>query len=98
MAISFILNDEAVNDQTTGLQTGDNIDDVFTDTDVAYASLPAAFRTYLETTLSSTFPDQRRCRDQGEHGHRQCDRRQLPYGHHVHGRGWRRPHRRPGDG
>ncbi|AZN98371.1 hypothetical protein EJ066_15015 [Mesorhizobium sp. M9A.F.Ca.ET.002.03.1.2] len=58
MAITFILNDEAVNDQTTGLQTGDNIDDAFTDTDVAYSSLPASFRTYLETTLglSSAFP------------------------------------------
>ena len=57
MAINFILNDEAVNDQTTGLQSGD-IDDGFADTDVAYASLPAVFRTYLETTLglSSTFP------------------------------------------
>ena len=29
MAITFILNDEAVNDQTTGLQTDDNVDDVF---------------------------------------------------------------------
>ncbi|RUX33581.1 hypothetical protein EOA23_06190 [Mesorhizobium sp. M2A.F.Ca.ET.042.01.1.1] len=58
MTISFILNDQAVNDQTTGLQTGDNIDDAFTDTDVAYSSLPAGFRTYLETTLglSSAFP------------------------------------------
>ncbi|MEO5325994.1 DUF5801 repeats-in-toxin domain-containing protein [Mesorhizobium sp. CC13] len=57
MTISFILNDEAVNDQTTGLQTGDS-GDGFTDTDVAYSSLPAAFRTYLETTLglTSTFP------------------------------------------
>jgi hypothetical protein len=57
MAITFILNDKAVNDQTTGLQTGDS-DDGFTDTDVAYSSLPAAFRTYLETTLglSTTFP------------------------------------------
>ncbi|MEJ6782183.1 beta strand repeat-containing protein [Aminobacter sp. Piv2-1] len=57
MTISFILNDEAVNDQTTGLQTGDS-GDGFTDTDVTYASLPAAFRTYLETTLglTSTFP------------------------------------------
>ncbi|WP_287375626.1 hypothetical protein [Mesorhizobium sp.] len=58
MAINFILNDKAVNDQTTGLQTGDNIDDAFTDTDVAYSTLPASFRTYLETTLqlSSAFP------------------------------------------
>ncbi|MFB9985882.1 DUF5801 repeats-in-toxin domain-containing protein, partial [Mesorhizobium kowhaii] len=58
MTISFILNDEAVNDQTTGLQTGDNIDDAFTDTDVAYLSLPATFRTYLESTLglNSAFP------------------------------------------
>ena len=57
MAITFILNDEAVNDQSTGLQTGDS-GDGFTDTDVAYSSLPASFRTYLETTLglSSTFP------------------------------------------
>jgi hypothetical protein len=57
MTISFILNDEAVNDQTTGLQTGDGLDG-FTDTDVAYSSLPAAFRTFLETTLllPSTFP------------------------------------------
>src|SRR5262245_5604888 len=57
MAISFILNDEAVNDQTTDLQTDDS-GDGFTDTDVAYSSLPAAFRTYLETTLglNSTFP------------------------------------------
>lgn len=57
MTISFILNDEAVNDQTTGLQTGDS-GDGFTDTDVTYASLPASFRTYLETTLglTSTFP------------------------------------------
>ncbi|PBC06778.1 hypothetical protein, partial [Mesorhizobium sp. WSM3859] len=58
MTISFILNAQAVNDQTNGLQTGDNIDDVFTDTDVAYSSLPATFRTYLETTLglSNAFP------------------------------------------
>ncbi|TIO32533.1 hypothetical protein, partial [Mesorhizobium sp.] len=58
MAITFILNDEAVNDQTTGLQTGDNVDDAFTDTDVAYSTLPASFRTYLETTLglNSAFP------------------------------------------
>ena len=57
MAITFILNDEAVNDQTTGLQTADGADG-FIDTDVAYSSLPAAFRTYLETTLglSNTFP------------------------------------------
>jgi hypothetical protein len=57
MAITFILNDEAVNDQTTGTQTGDS-GDLFTDTDVAYSSLPAAFQTYLETTLGldSTFP------------------------------------------
>jgi hypothetical protein len=57
MAITFILNDKAVNDQTTTLQTGDS-GDGFTDTDVAYSSLPAAFRTYLETTLGlpSTFP------------------------------------------
>ena len=57
MAITFTLNDEAVNDQTSGLQIGDS-DDGFTDTDVAYSSLPAAFRTFLETTLglSSTFP------------------------------------------
>ena len=57
MAITFILNDEAVNDQTTALQIGDS-GDGFTDTDVAYASLPAAFRTYLEITLglSRTFP------------------------------------------
>jgi hypothetical protein len=57
MAISFILNDEAVNDQTIGLQ-GDDSADGFADTDVAYASLPAAFRTYLETMLglNSTFP------------------------------------------
>ncbi|AZO08050.1 MULTISPECIES: DUF5801 repeats-in-toxin domain-containing protein [unclassified Mesorhizobium] len=50
MAITFILNDEAVNDQTAGLQTADGADG-FTDTDVAYTSLSAAFRTYLETTL-----------------------------------------------
>lgn len=58
MTISFILNDEAVNDQTTGLQTGDNVDDAFTDTDVAYSALPASFRTYLESTLglNSAFP------------------------------------------
>ncbi|MFD1985786.1 beta strand repeat-containing protein [Mesorhizobium newzealandense] len=58
MTISFILNAQAVNDQTTGLQTGDNIDDAFTDTDVAYSTLPASFRTYLESTLglNSAFP------------------------------------------
>ncbi|WP_210333994.1 DUF5801 repeats-in-toxin domain-containing protein, partial [Mesorhizobium sangaii] len=58
MTITFILNDEAVNDQTTGLQTGDNVDDAFTDTDVAYSALPASFRTYLESTLglNSAFP------------------------------------------
>ncbi|CAN7634698.1 DUF5801 repeats-in-toxin domain-containing protein [Pararhizobium sp. LjRoot238] len=57
MAITFILNDEAVNDQTTGLQIGDSTDG-FTDTDVAYSSLPASIRTYLETDLllSPTFP------------------------------------------
>lgn len=57
MTISFILNDPAVNDQTTGQQTDDS-GDGFTDTDVAYSSLPAAFQTYLETTLglNSTFP------------------------------------------
>uniref|UniRef100_UPI0018DE885D hypothetical protein n=1 Tax=Mesorhizobium sp. WSM3224 TaxID=1040986 RepID=UPI0018DE885D len=57
MTISFILNDEAVNDQTADLQTGDS-GDGFTDTDVAYSSLPASFRTYLETTLglNSAFP------------------------------------------
>ena len=47
MAITFMLNDEAVNDQTTALQIGDG-GDGFTDTDVAYASLPAAFQDYLE--------------------------------------------------
>ncbi|RJT41254.1 hypothetical protein D3227_05440 [Mesorhizobium waimense] len=58
MAITFTLNGQAVNDQTTGLQTGDNIDDAFTDTDVAYSSLPASVRTYLEATLglNSAFP------------------------------------------
>ena len=58
MAITFTLNDEAVNDQTSGLQTGDNIDDPFTDTDVAYSALPQAFRDYLEDTLllNPTFP------------------------------------------
>ncbi|WP_292390458.1 hypothetical protein [Mesorhizobium sp.] len=57
MTISFILNNPVVNDQTAGQQTGDS-GDGFTDTDVAYSTLPAAFRTYLETTLglSSTFP------------------------------------------
>ncbi|WP_342242064.1 DUF5801 repeats-in-toxin domain-containing protein [Inquilinus sp. OTU3971] len=57
MTITFILNDEAVNDQTTGLQTGDS-GDGFIDTDVAYSSLSASFRTYLETTLglNPTFP------------------------------------------
>ncbi|RWM10023.1 DUF5801 repeats-in-toxin domain-containing protein [Mesorhizobium sp.] len=57
MTISFILNDPAVNDQTAGPQTDDS-GDGFTDTDVAYSTLPLAFRTYLETTLGlpSTFP------------------------------------------
>lgn len=57
MTISFILNNPAVNDQTAGQQTDDS-GDGFTDTDVAYSSLPLAFRTYLETTLGlpSTFP------------------------------------------
>jgi hypothetical protein len=57
MAITFILNDEVVNDQTAGQQTDDS-GDGFTDTDVAYSTLPASFRTYLETTLglNSTFP------------------------------------------
>jgi hypothetical protein len=57
MTITFILNDEAVNDQTAGQQIDDS-GDGFTDTDVAYSTLPASFRTYLETTLglNSTFP------------------------------------------
>ena len=57
MAIIFTLNDEAVNDQTLGFDTGDS-GDGFTDTDVAYTDLPDPFRTYLETTLglNSTFP------------------------------------------
>ncbi|TIV22458.1 MAG: hypothetical protein E5W02_08365, partial [Mesorhizobium sp.] len=57
MTISFILNDKAVNDQSAGQQTGDS-GDGFTDTDVAYSSLPASFQSYLETTLglNSTFP------------------------------------------
>ncbi|WP_086993837.1 hypothetical protein [Rhizobium sullae] len=57
MAITFILNEETVNDQTTGLPTA-NSDHGFTDTDVAYSS-PAGFvRTYLDTSLglSLTFP------------------------------------------
>ncbi|TIV71002.1 MAG: hypothetical protein E5V89_12065 [Mesorhizobium sp.] len=57
MTISFILNDEAVNDQTAGQQTGDS-GDGFTDTDVLYSSLPPSFRTYLESTLglNNAFP------------------------------------------
>ena len=57
MAITFTLHDKAVNDQTSGLDIGDS-GDGFTDTDVAYSSLPAAFQTYLQTTLglNSTFP------------------------------------------
>lgn len=56
MTITFILNDEAVNDQTAGQQIGDS-GDGFTDTDVAYSSLPPAFQTYLTGLgLSPTFP------------------------------------------
>ncbi|WFP74121.1 DUF5801 repeats-in-toxin domain-containing protein [Mesorhizobium sp. WSM4906] len=57
MTISFILNGQAVNDQTADLQTGDS-GDGFTDTDVAYSSLPLSFRNYLEQVLllSPTFP------------------------------------------
>jgi hypothetical protein len=57
MPITFTFHDEAVNDQTAQLQTGDSADG-FTDTDVAYSSPPASFQTYLETTpgLSSAFP------------------------------------------
>ncbi|CAN7334059.1 beta strand repeat-containing protein [Mesorhizobium caraganae] len=57
MSITFDLHDKAVNDQTALLQTGDS-DDGFTDTDVAYSSLPPSFQTYLQTTLglSSAFP------------------------------------------
>ena len=56
MSITFTLNDEAVNDQTAGQQTGDS-GDGFTDTDVAYSSLPTAFQNYLTGLgLSPTFP------------------------------------------
>lgn len=57
MAILFTLHDPVVNDQSLGLQTGDS-GDGYTDTDVAYSTLPAAFKTYLETTLglNNAFP------------------------------------------
>ncbi|AZO48682.1 MAG: hypothetical protein EOS58_12755 [Mesorhizobium sp.] len=67
MSITSILDDEAVNDRKTALQTGDNVDDALTDTDVADSSQPASFRTCVETNLglNSALPYRRR----------RCDRR-----------------------
>lgn len=59
MAITLILNDECVNDQTTGLPTG-NSDDGFTDTDVALL-LPAGYVSDLsrdESWVELHLPDQ----------------------------------------
>lgn len=96
MAITFILNDEAVNDQTTGLQTGDNIDDAFTDTDVAYSTLPASFRTYLETTLglNSAFPTNVGVATKTNSVTVKRHRRLPARRHYVHRRQWRHPQRR----
>ena len=67
MAITFILNDEAVNDQTTGLQINDSADG-FTDTDVA-GRVPDLPRD--DAVATQHISDRRWRRDQNEFGDRQ---------------------------